>query len=110
MKVLTTKTVVKLALTVLLAVQVPAVIAGGNNLASTEKSDQQTRHVIQEDSRLTDMENQRIDVKEERTRPQTARKTGGYVSIISVIVNDALGHANKDIRTRRSNAAGKISF
>lgn len=110
MKALTTDTVVKLAISILLAVQVTAVTAGDNSLAAKDSAVQEQSRVVREAVRSTDAQRGRLELKDEQSKQHTGRKTGGYVSIISVIINDALGHANKDIRARRSNAAGKISF
>ena len=110
MKLLTTDLIAKLAVSMLLAIQVPAVIAGDNNLAAKERTAQEQSQAVREDGRLTDMKQQRFEQKDETNNRQVKRKTGGYVSILSVIINDALGRANKKVQTRRSNAAGKISF
>lgn len=110
MKLLTTKPTAKLALAILLAIQVPAVIAGDNNPAVKERTVQKQNQVVREENRLTDVERQRFEQKDESNNQLTKRKTGGYVSILSVIINDALGRANKEVQARRTNAAGKISY
>ena len=110
MKLLTTDLIAKLAVSMLLAIQVPAVIAGDNNLAAKESAAQEQNQAVRENGRSTDLERHRFEQKDETNNTQAKRKTGGYVSIISVIINDALGHATRKVQARRSNAAGKISF
>lgn len=110
MKLLTTDFFTKLALSMLLAIHIPAAIAVHNGLATKERSAQEQDRLTREEIRPVDVKQQRHELKNEQNNQQTSRKTGGYVSIISVIVNDALGSARKDMRTRKPNAAGKISF
>lgn len=110
MKALTVKLLLKVALPVLLASQVLVVNASEGNAIFKEPAARQPVQAADANTTPPQTEKQQLRVQTERKDQQVKRKTGGYVSILSVIINDALGHANKDIRTRSHNEAGKISF
>ena len=111
MKGLTVKLLIKVAVPLLLGVQVLTVNAEENNVTLNERFRQELISEMKENVRLPKLEMQKLEARhDEQKVPQPEKKTVGYVSIISLIVSDALGRSNKRIRVRGLNEAGKISF
>ena len=111
MKVLMVKFLLKVAVPLLMGIQVLSVSAGENNTNPGEQFKAELIREMKENIRLPELEKQKLEVKIDRQKiSKPEKKTVGYVSIISLIVNDAFGHSNRKIRVRSFNEAGKINF
>ena len=110
MKYLKTGLLAWFAIAVLLGMQATAVNAEDINIVLKEGFRQELIREIRETARPPKLENRQVDVKVEQKERPIEKKAVSYVSIISLIVNDALGHANKDIRVRSYSEAGRTKF
>lgn len=111
MKGLTVKFLLKVVIPLLAGIQILTVDAGENNTDPGEQFRQELISDMKENIRLPELDRQKLEVKvDEQKLPRPEKKSVGYVSIISLIVNDALSHSNRKIRVRSFNEAGKISF
>ena len=111
MKGLMVKFLITVALPVLLALQSFAVSAGERQAEMKQMFRQETIREIRDNLRPPKLEEQRFEVTVESNKAQPVeRKPVGYVSLISLIVNDAVGRNTRDLRVCSFNEAGKINF
>ena len=104
------KFLLKVAVPVFLAVQALPVSAGEHNTGMKQMPPQTQTRQVRETGRYSKPEEQQIGKRDAQEKSQPIHKQPvGYVSLISLIINDALGQTNQNLRIHRINEAGKIS-
>lgn len=99
----------KVALSVLLALQAAAISAGDIDAEIKKAYRRELIQEIKTNFESQQLQNKRLDIQVEHKAVKGDGKPVSYLSILGLIINDAMGRAEQDMQVRTSYEAGLIS-